>query len=1053
MSATTENTIREGYEPIPGYRLEDKLGSGGFGEVWRCHAPGGLHKAIKFVFGSLDDKRAKRELKSLERIKGVHHPFLLTLERFEVVDGRLVIITELADGSLEDVYTRHRDRGSAGIPRKALLAYLQDAADALDYLNTSFQLQHLDVKPGNLLMVGGHVKVADFGLLKDLRDVECSVVGGLTPVYAPPEVFDGRPCSTSDQYSLAVMYQELLTGTRPFTGRTIAQLATQHVHSAPNLESLPPTDRPVLAKALEKSPERRYESCLAFVDALRSAGDYVVRNRRDGYVGGAGGETQTGTLLGQSPMMANNVEDLPKLTSAVDSFLPVGATEHAFIIGLGGAGAECLHRVRSRIASLHPMPPIDLHSVLIDTDAETIEGARLAEASGRVTPCTAIYTPLKSPKQYRDSGTSHLGSVSRRWLYNVPRSGMTEGVRPLGRLAMVDHANTIKRQLSEAIDHLAAVCGKSIPRVYVVASLSGGTGSGMVWDISYLTRHLLDSQGLAVADLRPILVMPDITNVSRQPLATADAHAALSELLHFMKPGNSYPGDAGADWPSVPAARSPLSNTYLIAGPDPNHPTCSTVEMVAEYIWMDATKGGNVLEAARQEANPGEASIVSASPTIRSLGAARLNNGAGVEVPRLASALSIGILKTWLGRPVEAKQLAGNMAEKLARRIGLDSRGLQESAWAPLPTEEAKLWQHLHNVLADAQISSYTPQECERVLFEADAFGEESDESATAYSVSLLSSLRHEISLRLQDGRCDLTTACECVGLLLEATSSIQELHQLAGPRRNAEAEAAAAAIKAGTSRLHPAELLGNASEPGPVMRWAELHLRATVDHRLARRAALLVDGLKILLEEFKHCTTNVAIAVKEIANANQGPDDPWKSLSTDQRSERGRAEEAVRQLAAPEVLAFSNAGHQMTRTGATIRSTMLDAAVPIVESLVVSETGEDTNAGMNYTVFESIADAMRAIRPMLLVCGGRQRLVLLVGTETEKENLAAEVAKNHGQAISVVVIPGIPPTLVHEAQGVPLADILSRLQISLGGDSRVLGRLHSRSDIRWNIC
>ncbi|MEM6363177.1 MAG: protein kinase, partial [Planctomycetota bacterium] len=101
--------ICAGYEPIHGYTLEQKIGAGGFGEVWRANAPGDLKKAVKFVFGASDAKRGNRELKSLERIKGVHHPFLLTLERFGIVEDRLVIVTELADGSLEEVLQRHLD--------------------------------------------------------------------------------------------------------------------------------------------------------------------------------------------------------------------------------------------------------------------------------------------------------------------------------------------------------------------------------------------------------------------------------------------------------------------------------------------------------------------------------------------------------------------------------------------------------------------------------------------------------------------------------------------------------------------------------------------------------------------------------------------------------------------------------------------------------------------------------------------------------------------------------------------------------------------------------
>ncbi len=115
---------------------------------------------------------------------------------------------------------------------------MHDTADVLDFMNEQHSLQHLDVKPENLLLLAGRVKVADFGLVKDIHDATASLMGGLTPLYAPPEVFDGRPSRRSDQYSLAIVFQEMLTGELPFPGTTAMQLARQHLHARPRVTSL-----------------------------------------------------------------------------------------------------------------------------------------------------------------------------------------------------------------------------------------------------------------------------------------------------------------------------------------------------------------------------------------------------------------------------------------------------------------------------------------------------------------------------------------------------------------------------------------------------------------------------------------------------------------------------------------------------------------------------------------------------------------------------------------------------------------------------------------------
>src|SRR5262249_46832380 len=122
--------------------------------------------------------------------------------------------------------------------------------------------------------VSNHVKVADFGLVSSLRELNASQginPVGMTPRYTPPEILLGMVSRYSDQYSLAVVYQELLTGSPPFRSKNSRQLVLLHTGAQPELGPLPEADRAIVARALAKDPQQRFPSCVDFVRALIAA--------------------------------------------------------------------------------------------------------------------------------------------------------------------------------------------------------------------------------------------------------------------------------------------------------------------------------------------------------------------------------------------------------------------------------------------------------------------------------------------------------------------------------------------------------------------------------------------------------------------------------------------------------------------------------------------------------------------------------------------------------------------------------------------------------------
>lgn len=251
-----------------------RIGEGGFGEVWEALAPGGIHVAVKRIFGTVSPALIEREKQSLDLICSgkFRHPFLLQVFGWWVQDGLLHIVMELADESLDDRLRAAKANGQSGLSRESLATVMRDAGEALDFLNHNCNILHRDVKPANMLLMAGRLKLCDFGLARMTENLAVGTgktMGAGTPVCIAPEIVQGYQSMQSDQYSLAASYYLLRTGRPLFRGKA-AEIKDQQVRALPELDvpAFNEGEKRVMAKALAKDPKDRFPTSSAFVNAL-----------------------------------------------------------------------------------------------------------------------------------------------------------------------------------------------------------------------------------------------------------------------------------------------------------------------------------------------------------------------------------------------------------------------------------------------------------------------------------------------------------------------------------------------------------------------------------------------------------------------------------------------------------------------------------------------------------------------------------------------------------------------------------------------------------------
>jgi serine/threonine-protein kinase len=269
------------------YRIIEKIGAGGMGEVYRARDEQlGRDVALKVLPTQLlsDDSARRLLIREARTASALNHPNICTIHNVGDTEGRNFIVMELLDGRpLSELIV------DKGLPVDTVIRYGEQIADALAHAHKHGVI-HRDLKSSNIMVSPeGRAKVLDFGLAKRHRIEGASEQthsansstneGGIgTMLYTAPEVFRGEPTDVrSDIWSLGVVLYEVTTGERPFGGKTTYEVISRILHEQPKElpASVSPVLKSVIDKCLMKAPSERYQSASEVRTALSILGAHT----------------------------------------------------------------------------------------------------------------------------------------------------------------------------------------------------------------------------------------------------------------------------------------------------------------------------------------------------------------------------------------------------------------------------------------------------------------------------------------------------------------------------------------------------------------------------------------------------------------------------------------------------------------------------------------------------------------------------------------------------------------------------------------------------------
>jgi predicted ATPase/class 3 adenylate cyclase/DNA-binding CsgD family transcriptional regulator len=261
-------------QQLGNYRLLKLIGRGSFAEVYLGeHQHLNTQAAIKVLnthFTSEDKDRFYAEARTIARLT---HPHIVRILDFDVSDGFPFLIMEYApNGTL-----RQRHPKGTRVPLDIVVSYIKQVANALQYIHTQ-KLIHRDVKPESMLLGSNNeILLSEFGtaiIAQSTRSAQTRQPQEVmeSVIYMAPEQLMGKPRPASDQYALAVVAYEWLSGDPPFTG-SMQHITSQHLSTPPpslhaEMPWISSAVENIVLKALAKDPQQRFATVQDFAQAL-----------------------------------------------------------------------------------------------------------------------------------------------------------------------------------------------------------------------------------------------------------------------------------------------------------------------------------------------------------------------------------------------------------------------------------------------------------------------------------------------------------------------------------------------------------------------------------------------------------------------------------------------------------------------------------------------------------------------------------------------------------------------------------------------------------------